>query len=126
MHKLSNINKILVTAPKILSSTEAASLTVRMSRLTPPLLFLIVIPVAASLSPVPVHPAQCRGCGETEEEREGHEEEGRGLEVLRPERLPRDGGPGPGLPLPPATGRGAEGEPPDVGSHRRESHGRAE
>ena len=31
MHKLSNINKMLVVAPKILTNTEAASLTVRMS-----------------------------------------------------------------------------------------------
>ena len=31
MHKLVNINKMLVVAPKILSCTEAACLTVRMS-----------------------------------------------------------------------------------------------
>ena len=73
MHKLSNINKMLVVAPKILTNTEAASLTVRIS-----LSFSqIVISDAASFGPVPVHPAQCRGSGKTEEEREGHEEESR-------------------------------------------------
>ena len=34
MHKLVNINKMLVVAPKILSCTEAACLTVRMSVLS--------------------------------------------------------------------------------------------